>query len=108
MAANGVGTRDIASMAVHLPRESTTMLAVHPLEEIELWDADTHLLATAVDLLSGANWQRTGKRIGKPKPVPRPKVKAPPSDQTGHESIDDFRAWYAAQPGGRQLNPTTE
>lgn len=80
------------------------MLAVHPLEEFELWDLDAHLLASVVDLLAGANWQRTGKRSGKPKPLKRPKPpKSSRGSQTGHESIDDFRAWYAAQPGGRPL-----
>lgn len=88
-------------MAVHLPRDSATMLAVLPREEIELWDLQAHLLATVVDLLAGANWQRTGKRSGKPKPIKRPKPKR--RSAAGGLDIDDFRAWYASQPGGREL-----
>ncbi len=37
------------------------------------WDVDTHLLATIVDLLAGANWQRSGvKGAPRPKPLDRP------------------------------------
>lgn len=97
-----MGARDIAALAVHLPRESATMLAVHPLEEVELWSADTHLLAAAVDQLAGANWQRTGKKSGKPKPIKRPTASV--KNSTTGQSIDDFREWYASQRGGRQLN----
>lgn len=93
--------RDVAAMAVHLPRDSATMLAVLPREEIELWDLQAHLLASAVDLLAGANWQRSGRKTGKPKPIKRPK---PRKHSTGGRELDDFRAWYAAQPGGRELS----
>ena len=104
LAASGVGARDIAAMAIHLPRDSATLLAVHPLEEIELWDLNTHLLATTVDLLAGANWQRTGKRSGRPRPIKRPKPpKSSTGSRAGFDSVADFRAWYAAQPGGREL-----
>lgn len=39
------------------------------------WSTDTHLLALLADILQLANWQRgaTGQR---PKPIPRPGVKA--------------------------------
>lgn len=89
-------------MAVNLPRDSATILAVHPREEVEVWDVQAHLLASVVDLLAGANWQRTGKRTGRPKPIKRPKARH--ADRPGFESPEDFRRWYAAQPGGRQLN----
>ena len=89
-------------MAVALPRESATILAVHPLEPVELWGADTELLATVVDLLAGANWQRSGKTSGKPKPLKRPKASV--KTTTAGQSVEDFQAWYAAQAGGRQLN----
>ena len=99
---DGVPAVDVAAMAAHLPRESATMRAALPPSEAEAWDVYAHLLATAVDLLAGANWQRTGRRAGKPKPIKRPK---PPKvgQDAGHETVDDFRAWYAAQPGGRPL-----
>ena len=35
------------------------------------WSAETHMLAHAVDLLAGANWQRAGKGDA-PKPIARP------------------------------------
>lgn len=36
------------------------------------WTPETHLLAQAVDLLAGANYQRGGGKGEKPKPLPRP------------------------------------
>lgn len=39
------------------------------------WTTDTHLLASTVDLLAGANWQRSGKGK-KPKPIQRPGAKS--------------------------------
>lgn len=37
------------------------------------WGYVEHLLATVVDLLAGANWQRAGdKKVKAPKPIPRP------------------------------------
>lgn len=36
------------------------------------WGPDTHLLATIVDLLAGANWQRSGVKSNRPKPIDRP------------------------------------
>ncbi len=88
-------------MAAFLPRESATMLAVAPKQEAELWGVSEYLLAQAVDLLAGANWQRAGKKSApRPKPIPRPKdgrIEEP----DGFETPEDFRAWYTSQPGGR-------
>lgn len=36
------------------------------------WDSAGYLLANVIDILQGANWQRTGKKGDKPKPFPRP------------------------------------
>lgn len=37
------------------------------------WGATEHLLATAIDVLAAANWQRGGdKKAPRPKPLPRP------------------------------------
>lgn len=94
--------RDIAELAVHLPRDSATMLAVHPLEEVELWSADTHLLAAVVDQLAGANWQRSGGKSSRPKPIRRPGASV--KNSTTGQPVGGFRAWYASQRGGRQLN----
>ncbi|WP_406083113.1 hypothetical protein OHA01_26390 [Micromonospora zamorensis] len=40
------------------------------------WSTADHLLASAVELLAGANWQRGGGKGGKPKPLPRPDARA--------------------------------
>ncbi|MFT3877136.1 MAG: hypothetical protein QM708_12045 [Propioniciclava sp.] len=103
----GVPLADVAAMAATLPRESATLLAVHPREEIELWDPAAYLLATAVDQLAGGNWQRGGGKGARPKPIKRPTVQTKGSQDDG-SSIDDFAAWYAARPGGRPLAATTE
>lgn len=101
----GVDVEDVADMAAHLPRESATMLALVPRQPAEAWDANTYLLAHLGDLLAGANWQRGGGKGRRPKPVQRPKA-GPVEPVPDREAIDEFRAWYAAQPGGRTL--TTE
>jgi hypothetical protein len=38
------------------------------------WSTDTYLMASAIDLLAGANWQRGGGKSRRPKPVPRPRL----------------------------------
>ena len=98
----GADVEDVADLAAHLPRDSAVMLAAVPRAELEAWDLQAHLLATAVDYLAGANWQRTGKRSGKPKPLKRPKAPQR-GTEAGHENAEGFREWYAAQPGGRAL-----
>ncbi|MEV1331121.1 hypothetical protein AB0J20_16265 [Micromonospora costi] len=40
------------------------------------WGVTEHLLATAVDALLGANWQRGGGKGQRPKPVKRPDARA--------------------------------
>lgn len=90
-------------MAVHLPRESATMLAVAPRQEAEAWTADAYLLAHIADLLAGANWQRSGGKGGRPKPLKRPKI-GPVEPLPNQEAIDEFREWYCTQPGGRPLD----
>ena len=56
-----------------LPPDSPLMVA-HTKGD-SLWGLDTQLLAWTVDLLAGANWQRSGGRGAKPKPVRRPGTK---------------------------------
>lgn len=92
---------DVADMAAHLPRESATMLAVTPQQEIEMWGTDSYLLAYALDLLAAGNWQRGGGKGARPKPIPRPKAESEPVTTA---DLADFRSWYAEQPGGRQLD----
>jgi hypothetical protein len=42
------------------------------LDEGAGWTLTDHLLASAVDALRGANWQRAGAKGTKPKAIPRP------------------------------------
>lgn len=89
-------------MAIYLPRDSATMLAVAPKQEAELWGVAEYLLAQTVDLLAGANWQRAGRKSApKPKPIARPKLAGVAQDEKGFDSAENFRAWYSSQPGGR-------
>lgn len=58
-----------------LPHGSATALAVHG--EDAVWTVTDHLLASAVDALNVANWQRTkdgARGVRPPKPMPRPGV----------------------------------
>jgi hypothetical protein len=41
-------------------------------DEAARWTLSDHLLACAVDALRGGNWQRSGGKGTKPKPLPRP------------------------------------
>lgn len=71
----------------YLPRESATVRAQHG--DTVAWGATEHLLAAAVDALRVANWQRTGKKAGRPKPIVRP-GHGPKRYGTRH-SIEDMR-----------------
>jgi hypothetical protein len=66
----GLPAREVAAFAANLPRDGAVAWAINP--QAAAWSKlDTHLLAMQVDALNGANWQRAGKRGGKPKPLPR-------------------------------------
>lgn len=45
--------------------------------EVFDWNIDTHLLASIVDLLAAANWQRGGGKGPRPRPIERPGVDTP-------------------------------
>lgn len=92
----------VADLASRLPRESRLMLSLVPRRDIEDWSVDTYLLAHLADLLAAANWQRSGAKGQRPKPVARPKPV--PALLDGFDTAEEFRSWYAQQPGGRQLN----
>lgn len=72
--------------------------------EMDAWTSGAitpWLLATVVDLLAGANWQRVGKKSApKPKPLPRPGSK---SEGTRYGSkpipVADFDDWWNNQEG---------
>lgn len=58
----------------HLPADSALGIALHG--DAARWGVGEHLLAMAVDVLVGANWQRGGGKGQKPKPIPRPDPRA--------------------------------
>lgn len=41
------------------------------------WDVQAYLLADVIDLLAAGNWQRSGAKRGKPKPMKRPRPPGP-------------------------------
>jgi hypothetical protein len=64
-----------------LPQESATWRSINP--EGSVWTLEAHLVALAVDVLQMGNWQRAGKKgARRPKPIPRPGVKAAKSSKT--------------------------
>jgi hypothetical protein len=70
--------RRFVALVASLPPESAFVRSVHG--EQAAWGVQEHLLASAVDALNVANWQRsrdgqTGRRA--PRPVPRPTDPAP-------------------------------
>lgn len=58
----------------HSSRESAVFRARNP--KSWPWSVDTDLLAGILFTLQGANWQRSGGRGEKPKPMERPKDRA--------------------------------
>jgi hypothetical protein len=62
--------RRLSSLVAGLPADSATVRAT--LGGDSLWGLPEHLLARILDTLAGANWQRSGGKGQRPKPVPRP------------------------------------
>lgn len=61
--------RKAAVLAINLPPGAGVWAAVG---SDAAWTAETHLLASAIDVLAGANWQRGGGEGRQPRPIPRP------------------------------------
>ena len=89
-------------MAAHLPRDAACIIAAVPRSDIEFWDMNTYLLANVVDLLAAGNWQRSGGKGRRPKPLQRPTAPAQHTGVTAND-ITEFRDWYSNQSGGRDL-----
>lgn len=53
----------------HLPADAACRRV---LDDGAGWGLSEQLLAATLDTLRGANWQRSGGRGAKPKPIPRP------------------------------------
>lgn len=58
-------------------------LALQEQGEAALWSVSDHLLAGILDALHGANWQRSGSKGQRPKPVPRP------GDKNAHKAAPE-------------------
>lgn len=90
--------RDLLVITRQAPRQSALARAAHGSDLA--WGLTEHLLATAVDALNIANWQRgnEGRKSPsrKPKPVPRPGVKDTESTTVGADPIpmSEFDTWW--------------
>ena len=61
--------RKAGTLAANLPHGAQVWLAQgHDAG----WSVEAQLMAFAVDALNGANWQRSGGKGSKPKPIDRP------------------------------------
>lgn len=92
--------RDLWVLVMRWQRTPGTALceAVHG----ERWTTEAQLLATVIDVLELANWQRIGKKTApKPKRFPRPWEKAQ-GQKLGRDPIpvSEFDAWWDAQSAG--------
>lgn len=70
--------RKFGALVDGLPPGSALAIEMHG--EAATWSVSDHLLATVIDLLQGANWQRHGKGK-KPDPFPRPLPKGKQSQK---------------------------
>lgn len=84
----------------HLPYESSTVRAIAGAKAE--WLVSDYMLAAIIDLLAGANWQRTGRKANKPKPVPRPGEHEAKRQQLGGGgmSIEELNERLAAATAG--------
>lgn len=64
--------RDLKVITRNLPPGSALGRAMHP--DSHAWGLTEQLLASAVDALAGANWQRANGKGPRPTPIPRPGV----------------------------------
>lgn len=66
--------RQLLVLIKHLPVNTPLGVAIHG--DAARWGVPEHLMASVVDLLQGANWQRGGGKSTRPKPIPRPDARA--------------------------------
>mgnify|MGYP001148205467 CR=1 FL=1 len=90
-----LGSRDLTyrrlSVLLHHSRPGSAFLRSLAGEDAE-WSLTDHLLASVIDVLNAANWQRGGGKGSRPKPVSRPGVKDKGSEHFGTAvSIEELR-----------------
>lgn len=69
--------RYVLMLVEHLPEGSAFLAARRGGPEHQAWDTTAHLLAGIANILNAANYQRAGKRSGKPAVTPpQPKIKS--------------------------------
>lgn len=82
----------------HLPPSSSVAVLTHGPQ----WATGDYLLAAAVDALHGANWQRSGGKGSRPKPIPRPGDKSRAKTYGNAIPIEDARRIIEARNGRRR------
>ncbi len=83
----------------YLPAGSA--LAREQAGEAAHWGLSEQLLASAVDALNGANWQRSGGKGTRPKPVQRPGVGARRETFSGESvPLDEMKRRFEARRAG--------
>lgn len=70
-----VHPRLFVELVVDLPEDSCLRAAVQGGSDHRVWTTQTHLLASIIEVLQAANYQRGGGKGQKPKAIVRPKVK---------------------------------
>lgn len=68
----GLTPRYVLGLLEQMGQDTATAAALAGGRQYRGWTTDTYMLALVVDCLTGANYQRSGGKGRKPKPVPRP------------------------------------
>lgn len=69
----GLSPRYVLHLLRWLPDDSATAAGMQGGPQFRGWGTETHLLASVLDSLQAANWQRSGGRGSRPKGVRRPR-----------------------------------
>lgn len=107
LATGELSWRRLGVLVAALPRDSQTSRALYG--EAVAWGVTEHLLATVVDLLQGANWQRSGSKSNRPKPIPRPGQENTDGTRIGTPiPLDEMKRLAAQWMGGSVSGVTRE